>query len=121
MFWKIFAVVLVLLLTPYHVAVGVPNVWEAVHLAVDVIGILGILAYSWEKGIFGRAFWKCFFGVLCVWMAVYTFLLPEPAGVAEIETPEWYSNFGVVLSAGINLLWILGIFLYAFRAEEMWD
>jgi len=121
MLWKIFAVVLVLLLTSYHVAVGVPNVWEAVHLAIDVIGILGILGYSWEKRILRRVFWKWFLPVFCVWMGVYILLLPEPAALAEIEVPEWYSNFGVVLSGGINLLWILGLFLYAFRAEDVWD
>ena len=120
MFWKIYFWILAVTLPLYHYGMGFHRIWEILDFLVNIIFILAVFGFCWEKAIFKRIFWKVFGPVFILWVAVYTFLIPELPKLSEIEMPNGMKNFDFFFSLAITILGIIVLYLYGYRSFDLW-
>ena len=121
MFWKIYFWVLVVLLAFYHPSVGFPRIWEVIDLVIDVIAIVGLFAFCWEKRILTRLFWRAFFPICIIWNVFYRYFIPEIQKVYLAPDPDWFKSVDIIFSLVMSILLFIALYLYAFRRSELWE
>ena len=83
--------------------------------------IVGLFGFCWEREIFSRLFWKCFIPVLIIWKILYGYFIPELDKIAQINPPQWYESTDLAITWCLNILWLIALYLYAFRRQELWE
>lgn len=121
MFWKIYFVILIILLVFAHAYTGIPRAWEVIGLVFDALGIVGLVGFCWERKILVRYFWMVFMPIFVIWFFLYGYVIPEVHVVYTAPVPSWFDTFDKLFSWAINLLWFIALFLYAFIKSELWD
>ncbi len=126
MFWKCYFWVLTILLSLRHLAVydltgGFSRIWEVIDIPMDVVLVIGLFGFCWERRIFFKLFWKMYFVAFSVWFIAGNFFIPQPQEVAEIDPPVAFQNFDMGLSITLSILMFVALFLYAFRSSEIWE
>ena len=121
MFWKIYFWILVVLLALYHASVGFPRIWEFIDLIHNIIAIVGLFGFCWERKIFTRLFWKIFLIVCIIWFLLYQYYIPEIQRVYVAPAPQWFGLFDRVFSLVMNILLFVALYLYGFRRTYLWQ
>lgn len=121
MFWKIYFGILVIILALYHPSVGFPRIWEFIDLIHNIIAIVGLFGFCWERKIFTRLFWRIFLIVCIIWILLYQYYIPEIQRVYVAPAPQWFGLFDRVFSLVMNILLLVALFLYGFRRSELWE
>lgn len=126
MFWKSYFWVISILMTLHHLAVydlagGFSRIWEVANITVDIVSMIGLFGFCWEKRIFYQLFWRIFLPVCIIWCVIYTNFIPELQEIAEITTPQIFDTFDMVFSHAIFILLIIALFLYAFKRRYIWE
>ena len=121
LFWKIYFWVLTILVTAFYFAVGFQYEWMVIGLVIDFIVIIGLFGFCWKRRIFCKLFWKIFFVWNLIWANFCKHFLPE------LEIPEHkiytqsFEMFDRVFTLTLIILWLIALFLYAFRSSDIWD
>lgn len=121
MFWKIYFFVLVVLLAFYHSSVRFPRIWEVLNLVIDVIALIGLFGFCWEKKIFKRLFWKTFLPICIIWSVLYQLFIPDIQKVYVAPYLGWFELADRIFSLSINILLFIALYLYGFRRTELWE
>lgn len=115
----------VLLLSAYNFVVRVLNLvgfyglgWNekswfgyADMLGVQVVALIGLYAYLYQKEIGKKGFWKVFSVFFIVWSLISGFLTILPSGAS---TPVWANVFVMVFGLVFMSPLFYGLFKYAY-------
>ena len=118
MFWKIYFWIIIILSGISYLAVGFGRIWEFVDLVIFAIAFLGLYAFSWQKQVLSRSFWRAFFPAQIIWNIYYLYFMSLPESVAE------EADMSRLLFGTINLLpyipLMIALFLYTYFKDEIW-
>jgi len=121
MFWKIYFWILVVLLAFYHPSVGFPRIWEVLNLVIDVIAIVGLYGFCWEKRILARLFWRGFLPICMIWTVLYQHFIPDIQKVYVAPYPGWFELADRIFSLLMAILLFVALYLYAFKRSKLWE
>ncbi len=110
--WIIFIFSLAVFPALMEILPGTHNIWlKIVDLVIQLIAIIGLFAYIYQKRIFRPVFWKTFF---CV------FLIYEFADflIMALSVQNFTTFFGWWLIVELLLVpLVIAVFLYAFKSK----
>lgn len=87
--------------------------WEFTDLVVFFIALIGLFAFSWEKIIFPKLFWKAYFFIHIVWNIFYLYILPLPEKIIEtMEVSQFYIS---TISVVFYIPLFFALYYYAFQ------
>lgn len=117
MFWKIYAILLlvVVLLGMTAAVTGEEPLtkWELSDMPISIIGLIGVVAFAFKKAIFRPRFWKNWLVLSILWGFLFWMFSSRDIFEYGIAT-------GIIASI-LALPAYLALFLYGYRSKEIWN
>lgn len=91
--------------------------WEIADLIIFSVGIIGLFAFTWEKTILPKLFWKINFFVHIVWNIFYLYFLPLPEKITETMEISQFAISTISVIYYIPLFFALYFYGFKFNQE----
>jgi len=119
MFWKIYAILLTVILVTAYVIVFVGGVQTLhyVDLPISIIALVGLYGFAFQVKLVNIWIWRVWLGIVVAWDMYYNFY------DAISSAPEFSPLIigGIVVAIGIIIPEYIALFLYGFRSHSIWD
>ncbi len=118
--WKIYFGFLVVGGVALYVYQGVSR-WEIIDLAVTVISLMGLYAFSWRKELFNQALWKGFLPVFILWHLVYFYFLPLPPNITEEDLGGLPRSVAATISVAVLAPLAVALYRHGFKRTTRYE
>jgi hypothetical protein len=124
MFWRVYSVVLSLVLLPaYSVIMKVsPGIFDYLDMIVSVGALMGFVGFAYEFRIISMNLWKVYFFLVIAWDIFYNIFITMVLDLAvHLPNEEKIGWTGVALSFAIIIPEYIALFLYGYKSDPLWE
>ena len=124
MFWRIYAVVLALILLPAYSLImkASPGIYDYLDMIVSVGALMGFIGYAFEFRIISVNLWKFYFFLVIGWDLFYNIVISMIFDMAvHLPNEEKSSWTGVAVSFALIVPEYIALFLYGYRSAPLWE
>jgi hypothetical protein len=124
MFWRIYAVVLTIIMLPTYSRLMKcsPTMYDYFDMVICVGALLGFIGYSFEFRIISEKLWKVYFFLVICWDLFYNILITKILDrAAHFPGEASISWTGVLITFAIITPEYIGLFRYGYKSDELWN
>jgi len=102
------------------------NIFDLGHSILDILSLVGIFGFAWNKKIFNKKFWKIFLPLIIIFNFIYSLTLPlihlNPfSNESHHHIPTLVLGVIMAISSIFNVLIYLPLIFYGFKRNNLWD